>query len=144
MQNDDLTIARKRLKRKNLALVIAKKGQILFETSSHGIGGLLKAIEQLNTEMRDSSVADKIVGKAAASLCVYAGVAAVFAVTASQKGVETLRENNVPCKFENNVPYILNSKRSDVCPFEKLVMDISDPKEAYERLKALATERRLI
>lgn len=104
----------------------------------------MKAIEKLNKEMMNSSVADKIVGKAAAVLCVYAGVAAVFAVTASRKGIEILKENNVFCEFESVVPHILNSERSDVCPFEKLVMDISDPKEAYERLKAFAAERRLI
>jgi hypothetical protein len=40
-------MAKERLKRKDLALVIVKKGQIVFETSSHGIGGLLRAIQKL-------------------------------------------------------------------------------------------------
>lgn len=144
MQANDLNIAKQRLKQQNLALVIAKKGKVVFETNSHGIGGLLKAIEELDKEMKGSSVADKIVGKAAALLCVYAGVVAVFAVTASEKGIRALRDNNVLCLFENKVPYILNYKRNDICPFEKLVIDISDSKEAYEKLKSFAVERRLI
>jgi len=131
-----------RLKQKQLALAIAKRGSIIFETSSHGIGGLLRAIEELNTEMADSSVADRIVGKAAALLCLYSGVFAVFAVTASEKGIQALRVNNVSCKFENVVPYILDSRKSGICPFENLVTDVSDPKEAYEKLKSFAAERR--
>lgn len=144
MQANDLNIAKEKLKQKNLALVIAKKGKVVFETSSHGIGGLLRAIEELDKEMKGSSVADKIVGKAAALLCIHAGVFAVFAVTASEKGIQALKDNNVLCQFENTVSHILNSKRSDICPFEKLVIAISNPKEAYEKLRSLAAEKRLI
>jgi hypothetical protein len=144
LQANDLDIAKQRLKQKNLALVIAKRGEVVFETSSHGIGGLLKAIEELDKEMNGSSVADRIVGKAAALLCVYAGVVAVFAVTASEKGIRALRDNNVLCRFGSKFPHILNYKRNDICPFEKLVINISNSKEAYEKLKSFAVERRLL
>ena len=144
MQASDLNIAKEMLKQKNLALVIAKNGEVIFQTSAHGIGGLLRAIEELDKEMKGSSVADKIVGKAAALLCIHAGVFAVFAVTASEKGIQALKDNKVLCRLENTVPHILNSKRSDICPFEKMVINISNPKEAYEKLRSLAAERRLI
>lgn len=144
MQADDLHIATERLKQKNIALAIAKKGEVVFETSSHGIGGLLKAIEELGDEVRGSSVADNVVGKAAALLCVYAEIAAVFANTASEKGIQTLRDNNISCRFENMVQHILNSERRDICPFEKLVNNISNPEEAYEKLKSLAAQRMFI
>ena len=144
MQPNDLSISKEWLKQTNLALVIAKKGKVIFETSLHGIGGLLKAIAELDQEMNGSSVADKIVGKAAALLCIHAGVITVFAVTASERGIQTLKDGNVSCQFENRVPHILNFKRSDICPFEKLVSDISNPKEAYGKLRSFAAEKRLI
>ena len=144
MQANDLNIAKEKLKQKNLTLVIAKKGKVIFETSFHGISGLLRAIKELGKEMKGSSIADKILGKAAALLCVHAGVIAVFAVTASEKGIQVLKDGNVLCQFENRVRHILNFKRSDICPFEKLVISISNPKEAYEKLSSLAAERRLI
>jgi len=132
----DLNLAKQRLTQKNLSLVIAKKSGVLFETESHGISGLLKAIKQLQNNMAGSSVADRIVGRAAALLLVYSGVVAVFAVTASDGGIEVLKNNHVFHEFRRQVPYILDSKRVDVCPFEKLVAKFSDPKEAYEELKA--------
>ncbi len=144
MEADDLNVAKQRLKQKNLALVIAREGKVVFETSSRGIGGLLKAIEESDKEMTGSSVADRIVGKAAALLCVFAGVVAVFAVIASEEGIRALRDNNVLCRFENKVPFILNYKRNDTCPFEKLVIEISNSKEAYEKLKLFAVERKVM
>lgn len=144
MQANDLNLAKERLKQKNLALVIAKRGKVIFETSSHGIGGLFKAIEELGEEMKNSSVADKIVGKAAALLCIHAEVFAVFAVTASEKAIQVLKDNDILYQFESRVPHILNSERSDICPFEKLVINISNPREAYEKLRSFAAERRLI
>jgi hypothetical protein len=144
LQPSDLEIAKEKLKQRNLALVIAKRGEVIFETSSHGIAGLLRAVEELGEEMRGSSAADKILGKAAALLFIYAGVIAVFAVTASERGIQALKDSNVLCQFENRVPHILNSKRDDICPFEKLVFNISNPREAYEKLKSLVAERRHI
>jgi len=132
----DLNLAKQRLSQKNFSLVIAKNGAVLFETESHGISGLLKAIKQLQDNMAGSSVADRIVGRAAALLLVYSGVVAVFAITASDSGIEVLKNNHVFHEFERRVPRILDSKRVDVCPFEKLVAKFSDPKEAYEELKA--------
>jgi hypothetical protein len=135
----DLNLAKQRLIQKNLSLVIAKNGRVLFETESHGINGLLKAIKQLQDNMAGSSVADRIVGRAAALLLVYSGVVAVFAVTASDSGIEVLKNNHVFHEFERRVPRILDSKKVDVCPFERLVAKFSDPKEAYEELKTHCT-----
>ena len=132
----DLNLAKQRLIQKNLSLVIAKNDRVLFETEAHGISGLLKAIKQLQDNMAGSSVADRIVGRAAALLLVYSGVVAVFAVTASDGGIEVLKNNHVFHEFGRWVPRILDSKRVNVCPFERLVAKFSDPKQAYEELKA--------
>jgi len=134
--NADLNLAKQRLNQRKISLVIAKRGKVLFETESHGISGLLKAMSQLQHDMAESSVADRIVGRAAALLLVYSGVIAVFAETASDSGIEVLKNNHIFYEFGRRVPRILGSKKVDVCPFEKLVSRLSDPKEAYEELKA--------
>jgi len=132
----DLKLAERRLKEKNLNLVIAKRGKIIFGTATHSITGFLQAIKELNKELIESSVADKIVGRAAAMLCVYSKVASVFAVTISEEGIRVLEENHVFYRFENRVPNILNKSKTDICPFEKLTAGFVDPKEAYEKIKS--------
>jgi hypothetical protein len=134
--NADLHLAKMTLNQKNLSLVIAKNGKLLFETESHGIGDLLKAIQQLRRKMNCSSVADRIVGRAAALLFAYSGVHAVFAIIISESGTEILKSNHIFYEFERWVPCVLDPKRIDVCPFEKLVAEFSNPKEAYGELKA--------
>ena len=132
----DLEIARIRLKEGNLSLVIAKNGKAIFETRSHGLRGFLQAINLLDKELAESSVADRIMGRAAALLSVYSNVSAVFAVTISEEGIKVLEDNNIPYQFESCVPKILNSKGDDMCPFEKLTITLTNPAKAYSKLKS--------
>lgn len=143
MDTPDLRLARLTLHESNLNLVIVKKGEVVFDTRAHGIGGFLLAIDKLGKELVGSSVADRIVGRAAALLCAYCEVASVFAVTVSEEGAQTLIRNNIPHEYENIVPNILNYDRTDICPFEKLTAGLMDPKEAYEKLKRKASSSML-
>jgi len=136
MRDRDLELAKFRLKEKDLTLVIVKENKVIFETKSQGISGFLQAIEKFGKRLVASSVADIIVGAAAAMLCVYSEVAYVFAVTVSEEGIRVLEDNNVFYRFENQVPNILNPDKTDICPFEKLAIGSRDPKEAYIKLKS--------
>ena len=142
MQNRDLELAKSRLKDRDLNLVVVKVGQVIFETRLQGVGGFLQAIEKLGKRLVASSVADKIVGAAAAMLCVYSEVSSVFAATISEEGIKVLENNQIIYQFENEVPNILNHDKTDVCPFEKLVIGSRDPKEAYTKLKSFAESDR--
>jgi len=133
----DLEIAKVRLSERNLSLVIVKDNKIIFETRSPGLGGFLQAIELLDKELAESSVADKIMGRAAALLSVYSCVSAVFSVTISEEAIKVLEDNGILYQFENRVLKILNFKGDDMCPFEKLTMTLTNPAEAYSKLKSL-------
>jgi hypothetical protein len=135
MNFSDLRYAKHELHQNDLNLVIVKNGTIVFETRSPGIGGFLLAIENVGTELVDSSVADRIVGRAAAFLCTYAEIASVFAVTMSTEGLEVLRKNEIHYEYKQLVPHILNSAQTAICPFEELTSGLMDPKEAYLKLK---------
>jgi hypothetical protein len=138
VRDRDLELAKSRLKDRDLTLVIVKEDKVIFETRSQGVGGFLQAIEKSGKGLIASSVADKIVGAAAAMLCVYSEVSSVFAATISEEGIKVLEDNEIIYQFENEVPNILNHDGTDVCPFEKLVIGCRDPKEAYTKLKSFA------
>lgn len=138
VKNQDLELAKLKLIKEDLSLVIVKKGKVIFETKKQGISGFLQAIEKLDKNLVAASAADKIVGVAAAMLCVYAGVVSVFALTISEGGMRVLEDNNIACMFEKKVSNILNRDKNDVCPFEKLAMASGSSDEAYVKLKSLA------
>ncbi|MEM3697549.1 MAG: DUF1893 domain-containing protein [Candidatus Bathyarchaeia archaeon] len=138
MEKQDLTLAKKRLsEEKGLTLTIAKNGKIIFETSSHGISGFLEAVEKLGDKLNRASVADKVVGKAIALLCVYKRVKMVYAATISREAKAFFEKYRVYHEWDDLVENILDFKKRGICPFEKLAMDISNPNKAYVRLKAL-------
>ena len=78
----------------NLTLVIVKDGSVLFQTDSHRISGFLDAIEKCGANLEGSSVADRVIGKAVALLCVYAKVKEVYACVLSRKAQAIQRTQN--------------------------------------------------
>lgn len=134
---EDMKYARDRLVEKGLALCFVKDEQVIFETSSRGISGFLRAIEEFDEQLRGASAADKVVGKAVALLCVYTGIRAVYASVVSRKAKELFEEKNVKVEWSELVEDILNDCEPGTCPFEKLASSIEDPAEAYIKLKAL-------
>lgn len=138
----DLELAKEILKRKDLSLVIVKQGEPLYESTSSGIEGLLRAIERLRDSLCDSSVADKVVGRAAALLLIYSHVKEVYAATLSNEGLKVLSECNVPVEHEGLVPKILDREGKSICPFEQFSLTINSIDEAYEQLKAFTENLR--
>ncbi len=134
----DLQKAKRLLKERGLTLVIVKDGKVIFETEKSGIQGFLEAIEKFNEILAGSSVADKIIGRAAALLCAYSKVMEAFASVLSFDGKKILEENKIYYEFEDLVPRILDKDRRESCPFERFSKSINNPREAYTKLKKLA------
>ena len=126
------------LEERNLSLVILKRGEIIFESESRGVQGLLDAIEDDSIDVEGTSVADRVVGRGAAFLLAYMGVDSLFGEVISKPAMDVLEENNIRYDSEEVVKNIQNRDGSDICPFEKLTSDIDDPEIAYREIKELA------
>ena len=111
---EDLEIAKRILKNESISLVIVKESKILYKSSASGIRGLIEAIEDLKDDMHDSSVADKVVGRAAALLLAYSRVGGVYAEILSEEGMKALKENNIAFEFERTVPIIFDKSRREI------------------------------
>jgi hypothetical protein len=133
----DLRIARHRLNEMSLALSVVKDGNIVLEAREHGISSILATIDTSCGKFHEASVADRVVGKAIAMLYVHAGVKATYATTLSKMAKQVLEEAAIFVEWTNLTENILNLERTDLCPFEKAVVRIRNPKTAYKRLKAL-------
>jgi hypothetical protein len=136
----DVELAEDLLSNQSVSLVIVKEGQTLFESGSSGIYGLLQAIEKLKREMYGSSVADRVVGRAAALLLAYSHVNEVYAVILSREGLVMLEKNGIKVECLNLVQKILDRTGKNMCPFEKFSSGITSPDEAYEQLKSFCRE----
>ncbi|MEM3615395.1 MAG: DUF1893 domain-containing protein [Candidatus Methanomethylicia archaeon] len=133
----DIDIAKRLLKEGNLTLTIVKNGETLFESKSHGIIDLINAIDIFGDRLSKASIADKIIGRAAALLITYAKMSCAYAEIISISGLKTLIENNIHIEYDVMVPKILNRDGTDLCPFEKASQTIQNPCEAYEKFKSM-------
>ena len=81
------------------------------------------------------SVADVVVGKAAALLFVKCGIKRVYAKILSEKGKRILQLYGLDCEYETLTKSIINRAGTDICPMEKAVLNTDDSEEAYLILK---------
>jgi hypothetical protein len=135
MNPRDLEIAKRLLFEKKLTLCIVKNGNIVFESRTQGIAPLVEAVEEFKPRLEGSSAADKVVGKPVALLCVYARLEAIYADMMSVEAVELLKKCSIHFEYDLLVERILRADRKGICPFDRLMRGVTDPVDAYRKLK---------
>ena len=127
----DLQTAVKNLEGHTICL--CKNGTCLY-SEARGISPMMNFIAN-GVDLSGYSVADVVVGKAAALLFVKCGIKNVYAKTLSEYGKRILELYRVNYEYEVLAEKIINRAGTDICPMEKAVINTDDPEEAYSILK---------
>jgi len=130
-----LELARDVIQTSNYSVVMIKNGQIICKKKGKGVRPILEAIEELGETAHGCIVGDRILGKASALLCLYSKAKAVYSPQATKTAIALLLIGGVPSQADRLISHIKNRDGMDMCPFEKMLENISSPKEAYEILK---------
>ena len=130
-----MDLAREVLTKNNYSIVVVKNGNVLIKKDGDVIRSTLEAIEELKEEIQDSIVGDRILGKASALLCRYSKIKGVYSTQATKTAIAVLIIAGIPSQIDEMIPHIKNRDGSDVCPFEKMLLNIDSPEEAYEILR---------
>lgn len=118
----------KELQKQNLSIIVEKDGIAFYESDQSRLKPLFACFKKFPNEMQGSTVIDKVIGKAAAFICIAAKVKAVYTLMASENAVQILEENNIIIKAQRTVPRIMNNDKSDQCPMEKMADAAGSPK----------------
>lgn len=70
--------------------------------------------------MREACIADKVIGKAAASLLIKGGIKQVYADTISTPALNLLKEHDIPVTYAQETHHIENRTKTGWCPLEQL------------------------
>ena len=92
--------------------------------------GWLKEAEETGKSFQKFSAADKVAGKAAASLYAGLGVEEVYAKVMSTSACRTLERYGIPYAFDVETEGILNREKSGSCPMEAAVKNAVSWEEA--------------
>ena len=115
--------------------IVMRDGVIVREAKGRGVSPIVQFLENEPNILKNSEVADKVIGKAAAMLLVIAGAKYVYGELMSVSGRDFLEKHGVALSYGRCIDVISNRTGNGICPLEKSVMEIDDPHEGYERLK---------
>lgn len=115
------------IKSENCSVAIVTKDGALLTDSGSSVRPLFRLYTTHKSELRGAFAADRIIGKAAASLLADAGVAEAYGFLMSRGGLEMLERFGIDASYGELVERIDNRDGSDMCPMEKTVLDIDDP-----------------
>lgn len=114
-------------------LEVWKAERIVFQSKKAGVKGLLAFIIKHGRKDKDLIIFDKIVGQGAALLSAYLKAKAVYGKLGSRLAAKTLRKYKIKFYFQETIPNILNRKKTDICPIEKLSFS-KTPSKFYNSL----------
>ena len=130
----DVDIAREYLLKNHLNFVIVKDGQVIEESSARGIKPIYETYKNKVKFFREASVADRVIGKAAAMFLVSGGVKELYTDLISEIAIEILESSNIEVHYLKKVSMILNRTQEDMCPIEKLSSQTNDVDKLVEEI----------
>ncbi len=128
----DISIAREALSG-DVTCAVAKDGE-LYISHERGIKPLLSLIRDRGDFLSGASVADKIIGRAAAYLAVYGGAVEVYGEVMTGEGREILTKNGIKASLKTEVVHIINRRGDGICPMEMATAGVTDAEVAYKVL----------
>ncbi|NLP11563.1 DUF1893 domain-containing protein [bacterium] len=122
------------LQQAGLTLRVEKGGRVIFASSEPMLKPLLLCLQQRRSEIAGATVIDKIVGRAAAYLCVKGKVAEVITPLASLGAQDVLQQAGIPLQAQRVVAQIMNRDNTGPCPMEQLAGEALSAEGFYETL----------
>ena len=117
-----------------VSCVAAKDGVIVAQEKGRGIMPIMKLLS--DGKLAHALVVDKVVGRAAAAICIIGKAKKVHAMTMSADAASLLKAHGVEASADKTVPKILNRDLTDGCPMEQTVEGLDDPAEMVKALKS--------
>lgn len=138
IQLEDL---KKILIEEELTCVLAREEGVVLRSKEKGVMPLYGFIQREGASKTPLFMADKIVGKAAAYLALYAGVKHVDTHKISEGGLHILKENGIKVFYNQVVPYIYNRMQTGQCPMESSLEGVETVEEAWQILDTFIKNR---
>lgn len=122
-------------------IVIYKSDASIVVSKDRGVVPLMNLLKEDKTQLEDSIVVDKVIGKAAALLMAYAGVKEVYTPIISSPALKVFKNHNIVIHYDKEVERIVNRKGDGLCPMETLCLDIEEPEDAFLRIMEFRKKR---
>lgn len=120
----------------NNTLCVYKGSNLIFSSDKDRLLPLIEYLDTFPSHQRNVVIFDKIVGRAAALLCVKANCREIYSPLGSQLAIEVLGKSGIKYHLTRTVPCIQKPDGTDMCPMEALSIG-KEPEEFYRLIKNL-------
>jgi len=112
-------------------------GGSAFTSKEPGVIPVLRLLDNDKSLLTGASIADRVIGKAAAMLMALGGVKMVYGEVMSEPGYDALKRRGIGIDFGELVANISNKSKTGLCPIEQSCLGTDDPSEARERILSI-------
>lgn len=122
---------KKVLVEKNCSLVVKYENNEIKEYYNNGIKDIISILSSDKKALNNSVVADKVIGKVAASILIVAGVKELYADTISKFAIQILDDSDISYEYKKVVEYVQNRDKTGMCPMESRFKQEKDINKIY-------------
>ena len=122
------------LYQKDASLVVCYPNGMIKEYYQNRIKDIKSILEEDKFALKDAIIADKVIGKVAASILTVSGVIEIYAEVISEIAIPVLEENKIKYQFNQKVPFIKNQDDTGMCPMESKYKEEKDIYKIYKEM----------
>lgn len=122
------------LYQKDASLVVCYANGMIKEYYQNRIKDIKSILEEDKFALKDAIIADKVIGKVAASILTVSGVIEIYAEVISEIAIPVLEENKIKYQFNQKVPFIKNQNNTGMCPMENKYKEEKDIYKIYKEM----------
>jgi len=120
-------------------LRVYQGNKLIFASDRDRLLPLMEYLEKFASRHRKVVIFDKILGRAAALLCIQANCREVYSPLGSQLAIDVLGKRGIKYHLTRTVPCIQKPNSTEMCPMELLSIG-KEPAEFYKAMKNLLAE----
>lgn len=122
------------LHQKKASLVVCYANGEIKEYYQDRIKDIKSILQENPNRLKESIIADKVIGKVASSILAVAGVKEIYADVISKFAIPVLEENGIQYEYLKKVEFIKNKENTGMCPMENKYKEENDIHKVYKEM----------
>ena len=114
---------------------VIRKGDDTRTFHQRGVADLWQLCQGEEHFLRGAHIADKVIGKGAATLMIHGGACEVYADVISYPALALLQEHGIEVSYREMTDRIVNRRGDGLCPVETLCVDLTTIDDMVEAIR---------
>ncbi len=125
---------KEKLQKDSASLVVLYENGECKSYYQNRIKDIKEILKKDKQALKNAMIADKVIGKVAASILVVAGVKEIYADVMSQYAIPILEQNAIRFEYQILTEYVQNNDKTGMCPMENKYKEEKEIEKIYREM----------